>query len=70
MKQVGELDVTDNKRLVLSIGEFRGVERVDLRQYVKVKDGDEYIPTPKGINFNAEWIDDFVKMVEKLKEVE
>jgi len=35
-----------------------------------VKDGDEYIPTPKGINFNAEWIDDFVKMVEKLKEVE
>ncbi|GAJ09029.1 unnamed protein product, partial [marine sediment metagenome] len=48
MKQIGQLDVTDNKRLVLSIGEFRGVERVDLRQYVKVKDGDEFIPTPKG----------------------
>jgi hypothetical protein len=64
MKQIGQLDVTDNKRLVLSIGEFRGVERVDLRQYVKVKDGD------KGINFAAEWIDDFVKMVEKLKEVD
>ena len=70
MKQIGQLDVTDNKRLVLSIGEFRGVERVDLRQYVKVEDGDEYIPTPKGINFAAEWIDDFVKMVEKLKEVD
>ena len=70
MKQIGQLDVTDNKRLVLSIGEFRGVERVDLRQYIKVKDGDEYIPTPKGINFSAEWIDDFVKMVEKLKEVD
>jgi hypothetical protein len=68
MKQIAQLDVTDNKRLVLSIGEFRGVERVDLRQYVKVKD--EYIPTPKGINFSAEWIDDFVKMVEKLKEIE
>ena len=24
--------------------------------------------TPKGINFNSEWLDDFVKMVEKLKE--
>ncbi len=70
MKQIGQLDVTDDRRLVLSIGEFRGVERVDLRQYIKVKDGDEYIPTPKGINFAAEWIDDFVKMVEKLKEID
>ena len=70
MKQIGQLDVTDNKRLVLSIGEFRGVERVDLRQYVKVRDGDEYVLTRKGINFAAEWIDDFVKMVEKLKEVD
>lgn len=70
MKQIGQLDVTDNKRLVLSIGEFRGVERVDLRQYVKVKDGDEYVLTRKGINFAAEWIDDFVKMVEKLKEID
>ena len=68
MKQIAELEVTDNKKLVLSIGEFRGVERVDLRQYVKVKE--EFIPTPKGINFSAEWIDDFVDMVEKLKEIE
>jgi len=35
-----------------------------------VKEGDEYIPTPKGVNFAAEWIDDFVKMVEKLKEID
>jgi len=68
MKQVSYLDITDNKRLVLSMGEFRGVERVDLRQYVKV--GEEFIPTPKGINFNAEWIDNFIKMIEKLKEIE
>jgi len=38
VKQVAELEVTDNKKLVLSIGEFRGVERVDLRQYIKVKE--------------------------------
>jgi hypothetical protein len=68
MKQIAELEVTDNKKLVLSIGEFRGVERVDLRQYVKVKE--EFIPTPKGINFSAEWIDDFIKMVEKLKDID
>ena len=68
MKQIAELEVTDNKKLVLSIGEFRGVERVDLRQYIKVKE--EFIPTPKGINFSAEWIDDFVEMVEKLKDID
>jgi hypothetical protein len=68
MKQIAELEVTDNKKLVLSIGEFRGVERVDLRQYVKVKE--EFIPTPKGVNFSAEWIDDFVEMVEKLKDID
>jgi len=68
MKQIAELEVTDNKKLVLSIGEFRGIERVDLRQYVKVKE--EFIPTPKGVNFSAEWIDDFIEMVEKLKDID
>ena len=70
LKEIAQLDVTDNKRLILSIGEFRGVERVDLRQYVRVKNQenqkDEFIATRKGINFNAEWLPDFVKMVNKL----
>ncbi|HNR65347.1 MAG TPA: PC4/YdbC family ssDNA-binding protein [Atribacterota bacterium] len=69
MKQIGELEITDTSKLVLSFGEFRGAQRVDLRTYVKLKDKDEYIHTKKGINFNAEWIDDFVKMIEKLKDV-
>jgi len=68
MKKIAELEVTDNKKLVLSIGEFRGVERIDLRQYVKVKE--EFIPTPKGINFSAEWVDDFIEMVGKLKNID
>ena len=67
MKELAILDVTDRKRLVLSIGEYRSDERVDLRQYVKVKD--EYIPTRKGINFSVEWLDKFIEMVNKLREV-
>jgi hypothetical protein len=67
LKEIDVLDVTDNKRLILSIGEFRNDERIDLRQYVKVKD--EYIPTRKGINFSVEWIDKFIAMVNKLKDV-
>jgi len=67
MKEIAQLDISDNKRLILSVGEYRGDERVDLRQYIKV--GDEYIPTPKGVNFNAEWIDKFKNMIRKLDDV-
>jgi len=67
MKVLNELEVTDNKKLVLSIGEYRGSERVDLRQYVKVDD--DYIPTKKGINFDSEWIDKFIEMANKLKDI-
>lgn len=70
MKEIAQLDVTDNKRLILSIGKFRNEERVDLRQYVKVKDDKEinsWIPTRKGINFSVEWIEKFTAMVDKLK---
>ena len=66
MKEIGQLDVTDRKRLVLSIGEYRGEERVDLRQNVLVDKN--FIPTKKGINFSSEWIDKFIAMVNKLKD--
>ncbi|MBA7552215.1 hypothetical protein ES705_44770 [subsurface metagenome] len=71
MKQLAELEVTDNKKLVLAIGEYKGDERIDLRQYIKVKakkDEDKYIATKKGINFNSEWLDGFVEMVKKLED--
>ena len=70
MKQLAELEITDNKKLVLAIGEYKGDERIDLRQYIKVKakkDEDKWIATRKGINFNSEWLDSFVEMVGKLK---
>ena len=67
MKELGQLDVSDSKRLILSIGDYRGDERVDLRQYVKVED--KYIPTPKGVNFNSEWLPDFIKLIRKLENV-
>ena len=67
MKVLNEFEITDNKKLVLSIGEYRGDERIDLRQYVKVSN--EYIPTKKGVKFNSEWIDKFIEMIEKLKDI-
>jgi len=66
METLAELQTTDNVKIVLSKGEYRGSERIDIRQYFE-KDG-EYIATKKGINFNAEWIDEFIKLVDKLRD--
>ncbi|MDD3859785.1 MAG: transcriptional coactivator p15/PC4 family protein [Bacteroidales bacterium] len=65
MEKLAEIQTTDNVKIVLSKGEYRGSERVDIRQYY-LKD-DEYIATKKGINFNAEWIDQFLEMLEVLR---
>jgi hypothetical protein len=66
MQKIAELQIKDNTKLILSKGEYRGAERVDLRQSFLNEKG-EWIITRKGINFNAEWIDDFLKMIEKLR---
>ncbi|MBA7541608.1 hypothetical protein ES705_33924 [subsurface metagenome] len=67
MKLLDEFDVSDRMKLRLQMGEYEGSERVDIRQYIKVDN--EFIPTKKGINFNAEWIDRFIEMIEKLKNI-
>lgn len=66
MKLLDEFSVTDRINLRLQIGEYRGPERIDLRQYIKVDK--QFIPTPKGINFSSEYIDRFLEMANKLKE--
>ncbi len=68
MKEVSYLDIADNKRLVLSISQFRGVERIDLRENFLNKEG-TFNPSKCGVNFNSEWLEDFVKMVNKLKDI-
>jgi len=65
LKLISELDIGDRTRLKLQSGEYKQEPRIDLRLYVK--NGNEYIPTRKGINFNAEWLPDFVKMIKKLE---
>lgn len=65
MKKIGELEITDKSKLVLSIGEYKDRERIDLRMYVKNEDKE--IPTKKGIFLDSEWLPDFVKLVRKLE---
>lgn len=68
MKEIGHLDITDSKRLVLSISNFRGTERIDLREHYLNRDG-AYGYTKRGVNFNSEWLPDFVKLIRKLEDV-
>ena len=66
MEKLSELQIKDDIKLVISKGEYKGSERIDIRQYY-LKDG-EYLATKRGINFNAEWVDQFLEMVEVLRD--
>lgn len=68
MREIGHLDITDSKRLVLSISDFRGTERIDLREHYLNKDGN-YGYTKRGVNFSSEWLPAFVKLINKLNDI-
>ena len=68
-KVIDSFDVSENFRLKLCTGEFKGDSRLDLRLYIIKPEGNPDIPTKKGINFNLEWLDRFIKMTDKLKEL-
>ena len=68
MKEIGFLDVTDDKRLILKIGEYQGgSERIDLRLYVKK--GKDLIATRSGVSCPGDLLDSFVKLINKLDNV-
>ena len=65
MKELGFVDITDDKRLILKIGNYQGTpEKIDLRIYIKK--GNELIATKSGVGFSSEWLDPFVGLISKL----
>ena len=66
MKIIDQFKINDKVKLILQLGDYKGNEKIDLREFIKLENGKE-IPSKKGISFNSEWIDRFIKMVEKLK---
>jgi len=47
MRIIDEFDISDNQKLRCQVGEYRGSERIDIRQYIKVGGDDEFKPTKK-----------------------
>jgi len=68
IREIGHLDITDSKRLVLSISNFRGSERVDLREHYLNKEG-TYNFSRRGVNCNSEWLEALVKLINKLNDI-
>ncbi len=68
MKEIGYIDISDTKRVVLSISDFRGSERIDLREHYLNKEG-SYGHTKRGVNFNSEYLEGFVKLINKLNDI-
>jgi len=70
MKKIGEIEVTDQSKLILSFGEYKDQgERIDLRLYVKSKDEKDYIATKKGVFLSSEYLPHFIEIVDKLKDL-
>jgi len=68
-KIIDSFDISDQFRLKLHTGEFKGNSRIDLRLYAIKPKGELDIPTKKGISFNMEWLDRFLLMADKLKNI-
>jgi len=68
MRELGSLDVSDNKKLILKIGNYQSdLEKIDLRLYVKKNN--ELIATRAGVVFPGEYLDSFVELINKLNNV-
>lgn len=68
MREIGFLDITDDKRLILKIGDYQGTpEKIDLRIYIKK--GDDLVATKSGVGFSSEWLDSFLELVSKLNNI-
>ncbi|RXG63114.1 hypothetical protein ES695_18855 [Candidatus Atribacteria bacterium 1244-E10-H5-B2] len=68
-KIIDSFDVSDQFKLKLCTGEFRGESRIDLRIYVSKEKGKLDVPTKKGIMIHAEHLDRLIEMTEKLKDI-
>ena len=68
-KMIDSFDVSDQFRLKLHTGKYKGESRIDLRIYVSKEKGVPDIPTKKGIMIHAEHLDRLILMAEKLKDI-
>ncbi len=51
----------------VQIKEFKGYDLLDIRVYTSVRDGEEKIPTGKGISLNVSHFNDLKKAVAELE---
>lgn len=61
-----DVDVTDSGLTRVSLNEYKGKQRIDIRHYYFNKEKGEYLPTPKGTSFGVDNAKKFVVRMRKL----
>lgn len=62
-----QFDKNERETVKLRKSVFKGKEYVDLRLYVKAQEGDQDIPTKKGVNLPVDKIPELKKAIAKLR---
>ncbi len=64
---IGEILKSKTQKIIVSKGEFRGREFVDLRIYYQAEK-DDYRPTKRGIAIPPERLDEVIELLNKAKD--
>lgn len=59
----------DRKKFVFSRIKFKNGEYFDIREHVLLKDEGKFVPTKKGICIPIEDLEDFTRLVKKVKKL-
>ena len=63
---IGEIERSDSETIRITVEEYKGVKRLDIRIYYKDSEG-ELKPTKKGVPFKLEDIDKLSGLVSEAK---
>jgi hypothetical protein len=67
---IGEIKKNSAEKIVVSIGKFKGKQRIDIRTYFlsETEEEDPWKPTKKGINLDSEQWNELKKLIEIIDE--
>lgn len=66
MSKEVDIEKRENEIIRISLREYKGHDYVDVRQYFR-GEGEEFLPTKKGVTFNPELIDEVIEALQSLK---
>lgn len=68
---IGEIQKNSIEKIIATLSEYRGKERIDIRTYFQpdTTDPDKWVATKKGINLGLDNWEEFKDLIEKVDRV-